>query len=370
MNCDGVRGLLSAYLDGELSPGELLRVEQHLRRCPACADEVDSLRQTIALVASLDEVEVPASFHTQLHERLAALEPPIVQERRSKSIGRWQRHAFRWVVPAAAAAVAAFAIGLTALPQARNLEGLEGRVGSFLSPSDGSTSNTIAQTGVGRQSGAGESNGKSESAVSQSGEVGPDSSGGSQAVAGDFGGSAVSGDATGSNLTIPGVSGGDARAAGAESGGSQVPEDLEPMYSYSITLTTSGVSQQELVEALQEFRPRSETNMIVVTVSADERASVVAAVQSVPGIELSSGSAETAIDLAPQIYDTTSRLEADQQQLKNLQEQMATLEDPEALSDARGLQKVLEERIAESSAALERMQDQVNTALITVEVQP
>lgn len=142
------------------------------------------------------------------------------------------------------------------------------------------------------------------------------------------------------------------------------------MYSYSITLTTSGVSQQELVEALQEFRPRSETNMIVVTVPADERASVVAAVQSVPGIELSSGSAETAIDLAPQIYDTTSRLEADQQQLKNLQEQMATLEDPEALSDARGLQKVLEERIAESSAALERMQDQVNTALITVEVQP
>ena len=112
MNCDGVSNLLSAYVDGELSPGELLRVEEHLRRCHACADEVDSLRQTIALVASLEEVEVPASFQVQLHERLVALGPPVAAVRRAPAAPVWQRNVRRWAMPAAAAA-AALAIGLT-----------------------------------------------------------------------------------------------------------------------------------------------------------------------------------------------------------------------------------------------------------------
>lgn len=115
MNCDGVRDLLSAYIDGELSAGELLRVEQHLRRCHCCADDVDSLRQTIALVASLEEVEVPASFHVQLHERLVALGPPVAASARRASHRPASRHGKpRWAMPAAAAAaVAALAIGVT-----------------------------------------------------------------------------------------------------------------------------------------------------------------------------------------------------------------------------------------------------------------
>jgi hypothetical protein len=118
MNCDGVRDLLSAYLDGELSPGELLRVEQHLRRCHCCADEVDSLRQTIALVASLDEVEVPASFHAQLHERLVAIGPPAAVRRPPAASSR-QSGVRRWAVPAAAAA-AVLAIGLSTYPNVMN----------------------------------------------------------------------------------------------------------------------------------------------------------------------------------------------------------------------------------------------------------
>lgn len=115
MNCDGVRDLLSAYLDGELSPGELLRVEQHLRRCHACADEVDSLRQTMSLVASLEEVEVPAAFHAQLHQRLVALGPPTAAASRTRTATSLrQHHVRRWSVPAsAAAAVAALAIGFS-----------------------------------------------------------------------------------------------------------------------------------------------------------------------------------------------------------------------------------------------------------------
>lgn len=114
MNCDGVRGLLSAYVDGELSAGELLRVEQHLRRCHWCADEVDALRQTIALVASLEEVEVPLTFQAQLHERLVALGPPV-QTVRTAQVSRARRQDFRrWATPAAAAA-AALVIGVAGL---------------------------------------------------------------------------------------------------------------------------------------------------------------------------------------------------------------------------------------------------------------
>lgn len=115
MNCDGVRGLLSAYLDGELSPGELLRVEQHLRRCHACADEVDALRQTISLVQSMDEVEVPASFRVSLHERLVALGPPVAV-RRVPAARTWQRSLRTWAMPAAAAA-AVLAVGISQLNQ-------------------------------------------------------------------------------------------------------------------------------------------------------------------------------------------------------------------------------------------------------------
>lgn len=124
MNCDGVSNLLSAYLDGELTPGELLRVEEHLRRCHACADEVDSLRQTVALVASLEEVEVPASFQMQLHQRLVALGPPMAAVRRLPAAPTWQRNVRRWAVPAAAAA-AALAIGLTTFDPVRLTGGLK-----------------------------------------------------------------------------------------------------------------------------------------------------------------------------------------------------------------------------------------------------
>lgn len=118
MNCDGVRGHLSAFLDGELSAGELLRVEQHLRRCHGCADEVDALRQTVALLSSLGEVEVPASFRVQLHNRLVALGPPVAAVRRPAA-ALWLPGLRRWALPAAAAA-AALAIGISSFGSIKN----------------------------------------------------------------------------------------------------------------------------------------------------------------------------------------------------------------------------------------------------------
>jgi len=45
MKCDLPIELLNAYLDGELDAQEKTRVENHLRDCPACREELETLRR-------------------------------------------------------------------------------------------------------------------------------------------------------------------------------------------------------------------------------------------------------------------------------------------------------------------------------------
>ena len=54
--------LLSAYIDGEVTPSEAARVEEHLAGCRECVGELSSLRATSSLLRSLPELEVPRSF--------------------------------------------------------------------------------------------------------------------------------------------------------------------------------------------------------------------------------------------------------------------------------------------------------------------
>jgi hypothetical protein len=62
VDCSKERGLLSEYIDGRLAPSEALRLEEHLRACPECAAEEQSLRQTVAWLQELPVVEAPRSF--------------------------------------------------------------------------------------------------------------------------------------------------------------------------------------------------------------------------------------------------------------------------------------------------------------------
>jgi anti-sigma factor RsiW len=57
-----VEELLSAYIDGELSPKEQARVEKHLTQCADCAQNLHTLRQTVALLGQLSPVAVPRAF--------------------------------------------------------------------------------------------------------------------------------------------------------------------------------------------------------------------------------------------------------------------------------------------------------------------
>jgi anti-sigma factor RsiW len=53
MNCTQAERYLSAYVDGELSGAEMLRVRDHVSRCAACGRELESLRQVKGLLRAL-----------------------------------------------------------------------------------------------------------------------------------------------------------------------------------------------------------------------------------------------------------------------------------------------------------------------------
>lgn len=116
MNCAAVQERLSAYMDGELSEFETVKVEYHLRGCAHCADELQLLRSTAALLADLEEVAVPAGFRAGLRARLESLPAPAVAAavqpgRRPLSLWR------RWGMPAAAAVAAISTFLITYQPR-------------------------------------------------------------------------------------------------------------------------------------------------------------------------------------------------------------------------------------------------------------
>ncbi|MGQ9730905.1 MAG: anti-sigma factor family protein [Candidatus Zipacnadales bacterium] len=79
MDCASLEEYLCAYVDNELDLCERLRVENHVLECPRCAEELDSLRLTKALVSRLRlyEEEVPSSIRTMVESRAVWL-PKLV----------------------------------------------------------------------------------------------------------------------------------------------------------------------------------------------------------------------------------------------------------------------------------------------------
>jgi len=47
MTCRGLVELLTDYLEGVLGPDQTARLEEHLERCPYCAEYVAQMRRTI-----------------------------------------------------------------------------------------------------------------------------------------------------------------------------------------------------------------------------------------------------------------------------------------------------------------------------------
>jgi len=95
--CESFAEELVAYLDGEHTESERVRVESHLGTCLSCRREVERLRRLQALLGGLRPIEPSAEFEAQMWRRLDAM-PARVSTRR--------RRVFVWGAPALAAAAA------------------------------------------------------------------------------------------------------------------------------------------------------------------------------------------------------------------------------------------------------------------------
>lgn len=95
MNCRQCRELLSPYLDGVLTAALSQALEDHVRWCQSCREELAALRQTVELLRawSEEELELPAGFEGRLRSRLEAACRP------------WYRRLPHWIPLAAAAAI-------------------------------------------------------------------------------------------------------------------------------------------------------------------------------------------------------------------------------------------------------------------------
>ena len=73
---DRARGLLSAYLDNEVSPAERARIERHLDACQACRHDLETLRWSVGLTRQVEHVPLPRAFTLAPAQAAAPSAPP------------------------------------------------------------------------------------------------------------------------------------------------------------------------------------------------------------------------------------------------------------------------------------------------------
>jgi len=70
ISCLGFRENMSAYIDDELNEVERLSFEEHIRDCRDCERELDEMTRIIGIYTSVPQLELPADFHAELHDKL------------------------------------------------------------------------------------------------------------------------------------------------------------------------------------------------------------------------------------------------------------------------------------------------------------
>jgi hypothetical protein len=79
-----VAGLLSAYIDGEVTADERAVIESHLATCADCQRDLTALRQTVALLSQLPSVAAPRPF------TLRPADVAQVERRPADRVAWWQ----------------------------------------------------------------------------------------------------------------------------------------------------------------------------------------------------------------------------------------------------------------------------------------
>ena len=70
MNCQEVKELASDYLDRRLTPSQVVLLEEHVKSCLSCRQELAQLRAIISMTASLGEIETSPDFIVQVNRKI------------------------------------------------------------------------------------------------------------------------------------------------------------------------------------------------------------------------------------------------------------------------------------------------------------
>ena len=74
MDCEEIRNLANAYLDGELPPASRAEFDMHLAGCAHCREEIEASRAFISrLKAGVSYFEAPPRLTTRMAQRLASV---------------------------------------------------------------------------------------------------------------------------------------------------------------------------------------------------------------------------------------------------------------------------------------------------------
>src|SRR5439155_15423058 len=103
MTCDEARARLSALLDEAPGPDERGPLETHVATCVDCRRELGLLRNTVALLHSVDSLRAPAGFADRV---LAAARPAPRYPRLQRALS------LPWSVKLPLAAAAALLVGV------------------------------------------------------------------------------------------------------------------------------------------------------------------------------------------------------------------------------------------------------------------
>lgn len=88
--CRTYEPLIADLLFGELSEKDRVRLDAHLERCPACAEEVHAYQATLAVTVLHTQPEPEAAFWDGYYDRLAArMEPDARTETVTSRWARW-----------------------------------------------------------------------------------------------------------------------------------------------------------------------------------------------------------------------------------------------------------------------------------------
>ena len=110
MNCQKIKKLLNPYIDKTLDTDMTKQIDEHLKSCPTCNKEYQSLKEIVASLNSLSTQPAPEDFTRSIMAKISQREIQIRSSWMDRLIKRIAipRFSFRLVGAAAAAALIVF----------------------------------------------------------------------------------------------------------------------------------------------------------------------------------------------------------------------------------------------------------------------